>query len=126
MSTVPNELYMYAYVSPYLVLLILEFSSYPNQSCNPILLNSNVTKPIANLSNKLSLFYYFANCILLSCFNQNCYYYYYYIYCQLHIYIYITQFQYRNQTIYYIPLKLQEIHKILIIINIVLFPVASL
>ena len=36
-------------------------------------LDSNVTKLLANLLTKPSVFYYFANCIVYSCFNKNYY-----------------------------------------------------
>ena len=57
------ELIIYEYISLYLVpLLILEFflarlAGLPDG-------NSNVTKLLANLLTKPSVFYYFANCIL--------------------------------------------------------------
>ena len=58
-------------MSPYLVLLILEF--FPARLPTlPYGLDSNVTQLLANLLTKPCVFYYFANCILLSCFNKNC------------------------------------------------------
>ena len=56
-------------MSPYLVLLlILDFFS-ARLATLPYGLDSNVTKLLANVLTKPSVFYYFANCILQSCFN---------------------------------------------------------
>ena len=57
----------------HLVLLILEF--FPVRlAMLPYGLDSNVTKLLANLLTKPSVFYYFANCVLQSSFNKNYYY----------------------------------------------------
>ena len=63
-------------MSPYLVLLfILEF--FPARLCTlPYGLDENVTKLLANLLAKPSVFYYLP---IVSCFNKNYYYYHYII-----------------------------------------------
>ena len=61
-------------MSPYLVALILEF--FPARLAK--LPYSNVTQLLDNLLTMPSVFYYFANCIMSSCFNKYYYYYYYY------------------------------------------------
>ena len=53
-------------MSPYLVLLILEFF-LARLAILPNWLDSNATKLLANLLTKPSVFYYFANCIVQSC-----------------------------------------------------------
>ena len=55
---------LYEYMSNYLVvLLILEFL-FARLATLPYGLDSNVTKLPANLLTKMSVFYYFANCIV--------------------------------------------------------------
>ena len=89
-------------MSPYLVLLLsLEF--FPVRLATlPYGLDSTVTKLLANPLTKPSVFYYYANCILCSCFNKN--YFYYYYYCNINLKRWIIEY-YRCQIKQYRDLK---------------------
>ena len=65
MSTFPNYLYMY--MSPNLVLLILEFLP-ARLATLPYGLDSNVTQLLANLLTKPSVFYYLTLLFLVNLF----------------------------------------------------------
>ena len=61
-------------MSPYLVLLLILEFFLARLAMLPYRLDSNITKLLANLLTRLSIFYYFENFILYSCLNNNNYY----------------------------------------------------
>ena len=68
-------------MSPYLFLLLILKKIPARLAMLPYRLDSIVTKLLANLLTRLSIFYYFENFILYSCLNNNNNYipYYYYL-----------------------------------------------